>query len=57
LTPHCTARNTTDDVRKAYIVQYAPDGAVALRDGAAPQAQDDETRQFHVVRDGAPVGA
>src|SRR4051794_4655903 len=25
LTPHFTAANTTDDVRKAYIVQYAPD--------------------------------
>src|SRR5260221_463614 len=29
LTPHFTAPNTTDDVRKAYIVQYAPTGAVA----------------------------
>ncbi|HEX5614715.1 MAG TPA: phytanoyl-CoA dioxygenase family protein, partial [Acidimicrobiia bacterium] len=29
LTPHHTGRNTTDQVRKAYIVQYAPDGAVA----------------------------
>ena len=27
LTPHCTGPNRTDDVRKAYIVQYAPDGA------------------------------
>ena len=32
LTPHATRRNTTDEVRKAYIVQYVPDGAVA-RDG------------------------
>ena len=30
LTPHCTGPNLTDDVRKAYIVQYAPDGAVVL---------------------------
>ena len=29
LTPHATKRNRTNDVRKAYIVQYAPDGAVA----------------------------
>ena len=32
LTPHATRRNATDEVRKAYIVQYVPDGAVA-RDG------------------------
>jgi ectoine hydroxylase-related dioxygenase (phytanoyl-CoA dioxygenase family) len=29
LTPHFTAANVTDAVRKAYIVQYAPGGAVA----------------------------
>ena len=51
LTPHCTGRNTTDDVRKAYIVQYAPDGAVAYRpqpDGSRGPAerQDDERRQY-----------
>ncbi|MDZ4828519.1 MAG: phytanoyl-CoA dioxygenase family protein [Actinomycetota bacterium] len=60
LTPHCTARNLTDDVRKAYIVQYAPDGAVAYRPtrdgGRGPaESQDDDRRQFFVVRDGAPI--
>jgi phytanoyl-CoA hydroxylase len=30
LTPHATRRNLTDRVRKAYIVQYVPDGAVAV---------------------------
>ena len=60
LTPHCTARNTTDQVRKAYIVQYAPDGAVAYRpqpDGSRGPAEplDDERRQFLVVDDGAAV--
>ena len=30
LTPHATGYNGTDAVRKAYILQYAPDGAVAL---------------------------
>ena len=29
LTPHFTAHNRTDEVRKAYIVQYCHDGAVA----------------------------
>jgi ectoine hydroxylase-related dioxygenase (phytanoyl-CoA dioxygenase family) len=62
LTPHYTARNTTDEVRKAYIVQYAPDGAIARRgdpargDGVV-EAQDDPVRQFFVVRDGQRVAA
>jgi ectoine hydroxylase-related dioxygenase (phytanoyl-CoA dioxygenase family) len=60
LTPHCTAANRTDDVRKAYIVQYAPDGAVAYRPDAAgnrgpAEPQDDERRQFVVVRNGKPA--
>ncbi|MGQ0824948.1 MAG: phytanoyl-CoA dioxygenase family protein [Actinomycetota bacterium] len=60
LTPHCTGRNTTDAVRKAYIVQYAPAGAVAYRpqpDGGRGPAepQDDERRQFPIVRAGARV--
>jgi phytanoyl-CoA hydroxylase len=62
LTPHYTARNATDAVRKAYIVQYAPDGACAYRpedDGARGPAepQDDDRRQYFVVRDGEPVTA
>jgi phytanoyl-CoA hydroxylase len=57
LTPHYTARNTTDEVRKAYIVQYAPEGAIARRGDAARgdgvvEPQDDESRQFFVVRNG-----
>ena len=60
LTPHRTARNTTDDVRKAYIVQYAPDGAVAYHpaaDGTRGPAEplDDDRRQFPVLRGGLPV--
>jgi phytanoyl-CoA hydroxylase len=60
LTPHFTAANMTDDVRKAYIVQYAPDGAVAYRpqaDGSRGPAepQNDERRQFPVVRGGTVV--
>lgn len=60
LTPHATGQNSTGDVRKAYILQYAPDGAVAYRgdpagDPGLPEAQDDPERQFPVVRGGAPV--
>jgi phytanoyl-CoA hydroxylase len=61
LTPHFTARNVTDDVRKSYIVQYAPDHAIARRGDPASEVgssepQDDPSRQFLVVVDGAPCG-
>lgn len=60
LTPHATGRNVTDDVRKAYILQYAPAGAVARRGDPSgppgpPESQDDPDRQFLVARDGHPV--
>ncbi len=63
LTPHATPVNTTDQVRKAYIVQYAPAGAVALRGDprvgppTARVVQDDERRQFPVVVAGELVTA
>jgi phytanoyl-CoA hydroxylase len=61
LTPHATGHNVTDDVRKAYIVQFAPDGAVALRGDpqtgpGRPEPQDDPDRQFFVLRGGELVG-
>jgi phytanoyl-CoA hydroxylase len=50
LTPHRTGPNRTDTVRKAYICQYAPDGAVVLQhasDGTIVRVpQDDPARQF-----------
>ena len=61
LTPHLTGPNTTGAVRKTYILQYAPDGAVVLEGdpAAGPPTnevvQDDPGRQYHVVRDGEPV--
>jgi ectoine hydroxylase-related dioxygenase (phytanoyl-CoA dioxygenase family) len=56
LTPHRTGPNTSDSVRKAYILQYAPDGAVALRgDEGRPEPQDDPDRQFPVLRGGQPI--
>jgi ectoine hydroxylase-related dioxygenase (phytanoyl-CoA dioxygenase family) len=59
LTPHCTGPNRTDAVRKAYIVQYAPDGAYVLwRDdrGIAHRAlADAPDRQFSVLAGGLPV--
>jgi ectoine hydroxylase-related dioxygenase (phytanoyl-CoA dioxygenase family) len=61
LTPHATKLNTTGAVRKAYIVQYIPDGAVVLRGNGAkgpPVQRDllgDDERAFWVVRDGVRV--
>ena len=61
LTPHATKLNTTDAVRKAYIMQYIPDGAVVLRGNGAsgpPVQRDllgDDERAFWVVRDGERV--
>jgi phytanoyl-CoA hydroxylase len=47
LTPHRTGPNLTGAVRKAYILQYAPDGARAYRDPAgAGEPQNDPQRQF-----------
>ncbi|MGZ4714064.1 MAG: phytanoyl-CoA dioxygenase family protein [Acidimicrobiia bacterium] len=55
LTPHATGYNRTDEQRKAYIVQYAPDGAECLRgdpDAGPPIARDPQDapdRQFPVL--------
>jgi ectoine hydroxylase-related dioxygenase (phytanoyl-CoA dioxygenase family) len=59
LTPHATGRNVTDALRRAYIVQYAPDGAECLRgdpDAGPPTArerQDAPGRQFAIPDPGA----
>jgi len=59
LTPHCTGPNRTDEVRKAYIVQYAPDGAVVQMPDADGELQhypaDDARRQFPILREGRAV--
>ena len=52
LTPHRTGPNTTSDVRKAYIVQYAPDGAEVVQPTGERVLQQDPERQFAVVRGG-----
>jgi phytanoyl-CoA hydroxylase len=60
LTPHLTGPNVTDGVRKAYILQYAPAGAVVLQGdpASAPTGRvtaDDPDRQFPVLRNGEPA--
>ena len=54
LTPHCTGANTTDSTRKAYIVQYAPDGAEMVL-GDRRERVDDPDRQFPVLAAGRRV--
>jgi phytanoyl-CoA hydroxylase len=59
LTPHSTGPNTTSEVRRAYIVQYAPSGATVVRprpDGAPLRLPADEPgRQYEVLRGGERV--
>ena len=52
LTPHRTGPNVTTGVRKAYILQYAGDGAIAYPQGDEPQRCDAADRQYVVLRDG-----
>jgi ectoine hydroxylase-related dioxygenase (phytanoyl-CoA dioxygenase family) len=59
LTPHTTGPNLTDQVRKSYIVQFAPEGAAVLStsgDGATIRTPaDDPGRQFPVLVGGQAV--
>jgi ectoine hydroxylase-related dioxygenase (phytanoyl-CoA dioxygenase family) len=61
LTPHLTGPNITGQVRKTYILQYAPAGARRLegnpKDGPPSSIlpADDPERQYPVLRGGRPV--
>src|SRR5206468_10593814 len=61
LTPHLTGPNITDEVRKAYIIQYAPVGATVLRGDptagptTARERCEHPDRQYEVLRAGRPV--
>ncbi|HEY2179961.1 MAG TPA: phytanoyl-CoA dioxygenase family protein [Caulobacteraceae bacterium] len=53
LTPHRTGPNLTGETRKTYILQYAPDGAVAWPRGQdAGVVQNDPVRQYRIDEDG-----
>ena len=58
LTPHLTGPNRTNSVRKAYILQYAPAGAMVLEEGLGPEPSrrppDDPRTQYPVLRDDRP---
>ena len=54
LTPHCTGPNRTrEDVRKTYIVQFAPEGAAVVSapssDAIESTPANDPTRQFPIL--------
>lgn len=56
LAPHRTGPNLkAGTVRKAYILQYAPDGAAAFGRDGARTVQNDPERQFEVLRRGAAL--
>jgi phytanoyl-CoA hydroxylase len=61
LTPHMTGPNTTGEIRKAYILQYAHAGSEVLRGdaNAGPPIRcdpcNDPKRQFPILRDGVRV--
>jgi ectoine hydroxylase-related dioxygenase (phytanoyl-CoA dioxygenase family) len=58
LTPHRTGPNRSGAVRKAYIVQLAPDGATILRPDGSREPCDRLERQFPVLSRGeAPAAA
>ena len=53
LAPHRTGPNLKKDtVRKAYILQYAPDGAYALGEDGGRIPQADPARQFKILEGG-----
>ncbi|HUO04139.1 MAG TPA: phytanoyl-CoA dioxygenase family protein [Candidatus Binataceae bacterium] len=52
LMPHRTGPNLTSGVRKAYILQYAPDGARVVEADALCNVAD---RQYLILKDGKPV--
>ena len=55
LTPHRTGPNLSQGVRKSYIVQYAPDGAMRRSDtDPTTTPQNDPDRQYVVLYDGLP---
>ena len=55
LTPHRTGPNTSKGIRKAYILQYAPEGAVRKISHSITAPLDDEARQYLILKEGKEV--
>jgi hypothetical protein len=55
LTPHRTGPNLSDNIRKSYILQYAPEGSKRLISQSLTEEVNDESRQFLILKDGKEV--
>lgn len=59
LTPHLTGPNSTDGVRKSYILQYSPVGAEVITDDGLGNVQrravGEQPHVLPVLRHGQPV--
>lgn len=57
LTPHRTGPNLTDQTRKSYILQYAPDGALMYPHGQEALLANNEQWQFPILKGGTEVAS
>ena len=55
LTPHRTGPNLNEDIRKAYILQYAPEGSKRLISHSLSEEVNEESRQYFVIKEGSKV--
>ena len=55
LTPHRTGPNLNKDIRKAYILQYAPEGSKRLISHSLSEEVNEESRQYFVLKNGSRV--
>ena len=55
LTPHRTGPNLNEDIRKAYILQYAPEGSRRLISHSLSEEVNEESRQYFVLKEGSKV--
>ena len=55
LTPHRTGPNLNNNIRKAYILQYAPEGSKRLISHSLTEEVNEESRQYFVLKDGRKV--
>ena len=55
LTPHRTGPNLNKDVRKSYILQYAPEGSRRLISHSLSEEVNEESRQYFVLKNGSRV--
>ena len=55
LTPHRTGPNLNEDISKAYILQYAPEGSKRLISHSLSEEVNEESRQYFVLKEGSKV--